>query len=520
MYNISSLSEDLSRERTEGSFLKVSSYKYIPDTRPLDDWGRPIGRSYLDKQWDELTPVEQMADFDWKSEILASYGEPVTCWTFYQDYVFHELYNEELDGEYKVLLTEYNAAEGNKVHKLDVDEIADYLELNDVALSPCLFYGNWRRKKLLNYVAAFVLDVDKVRPRVLQRFIELFNDGRLLRPTFIVNSGSGLHFFYLLDSMLRCDSGRNEANNLIAEEIYRKLYDDVIKKEKWTDAQRHWLGQDYRVVGSRTKLNQVAQAFKIGDVYRIDDLIKYYDIQVDRKKNYASKAMVNYASNIAKDLKIEPPDFTDSKETYAFIRDHKDAAYEVRESRRKSRESKPKNRKSGTWYKKTLNYLMDNTSTGYRFSSLKALAIIAFKEKVPKDVFEKDIKDLTEHWQNKDWNGDEFNSRNVEAIERLYDQAIKYSNTSSEKLEEWLGHTFRRIGNRRNGRTQKEHLARARAVQAIDYPDGSWRNKNGRPDLQAIVQEWRKNNPDGRKSKCIVETGLSKPTVYKWWDKT
>lgn len=24
--------------------------------------------------------------------------------------------------------------------------------------------------------------------------------------------------------------------------------------------------------------------------------------------------------------------------------------------------------------------------------------------------------------------------------------------------------------------------------------------------------------PDGRKADCIRDTGLSKPTVYKWWD--
>lgn len=57
--------------------------------------------------------------------------------------------------------------------------------------------------------------------------------------------------------------------------------------------------------------------------------------------------------------------------------------------------------------------------------------------------------------------------------------------------------------NKRNGRKQKEHLQRARAVQSIDYPDGSWRNKDGRPKgsgtAQKQVEEWRKNHPDGKK---------------------
>ena len=73
--------------------------------------------------------------------------------------------------------------------------------------------------------------------------------------------------------------------------------------------------------------------------------------------------------------------------------------------------------------------------------------------------------------------------------------------------------------NKRNGRKQAIHLERARAVQLIDYPGGSWRNKDGRPKKQQIVEEWQALHPAGRKADCIKETGLSKPTVYKWWKK-
>ena len=33
-----------------------------------------------------------------------------------------------------------------------------------------------------------------------------------------------------------------------------------------------------------------------------------------------------------------------------------------------------------------------------------------------------------------------------------------------------------------------------------------------------FVAEWRSQHPEGRKADCIRETGLSKPTVYKWWE--
>ena len=50
----------------------------------------------------------------------------------------------------------------------------------------------------------------------------------------------------------------------------------------------------------------------------------------------------------------------------------------------------------------------------------------------------------------------------------------------------------------------------------------NWREGNGRPKGSGTkenqVKEWRKNNPDGKKAQCIRDTGLSKMTVYKWWN--
>jgi hypothetical protein len=40
---------------------------------------------------------------------------------------------------------------------------------------------------------------------------------------------------------------------------------------------------------------------------------------------------------------------------------------------------------------------------------------------------------------------------------------------------------------------------------------------NGRPDKAKIVEEWQESHPDGKKADCIRDTGLSKPTVYRWW---
>ena len=69
--------------------------------------------------------------------------------------------------------------------------------------------------------------------------------------------------------------------------------------------------------------------------------------------------------------------------------------------------------------------------------------------------------------------------------------------------------------NKRNGRTQEKHLMGARAIRDINNPN--WRDGNGRKPKKEIVQKWRLEHPDGKKADCIRDTGLTKPTVYKWW---
>ena len=70
--------------------------------------------------------------------------------------------------------------------------------------------------------------------------------------------------------------------------------------------------------------------------------------------------------------------------------------------------------------------------------------------------------------------------------------------------------------NKRNGRKQAMHLKIARFTLATMNEDRG-EALQGRPDKAKVVEEWQKNHPDGKKADCIRDTGLSKPTVYRWW---
>ena len=44
------------------------------------------------------------------------------------------------------------------------------------------------------------------------------------------------------------------------------------------------------------------------------------------------------------------------------------------------------------------------------------------------------------------------------------------------------------------------------------------RNKSDKESpLEAIVRDWKIANPEGRKAQCHRETGISRPTINKYW---
>ena len=72
--------------------------------------------------------------------------------------------------------------------------------------------------------------------------------------------------------------------------------------------------------------------------------------------------------------------------------------------------------------------------------------------------------------------------------------------------------------NKRNGRKQEQHLQLARGIRQLKGSMGEVVSGGGRPDKKKLVQEWRTAHPEGTPKDCIAETGISKNTVYCWWN--
>ena len=102
----------------------------------------------------------------------------------------------------------------------------------------------------------------------------------------------------------------------------------------------------------------------------------------------------------------------------------------------------------------------------------------------------------------------------IEALEAFEDRFISYPKASIR----YKANIPFEPSIRRNGRKQDVHLARARAVQDIDYPNHEWAGRpKGSGTAREKVQDWKLRNPDGKKIECHRDTGMSRVTIDKWW---
>ena len=136
---------------------------------------------------------------------------------------------------------------------------------------------------------------------------------------------------------------------------------------------------------------------------------------------------------------------------------------------------------------------------------------------VTKEELERDAYELMDHMESLTNSEDNhFTTSDVlDALEAFEDKWITYPRNSIEYKS-----GIRILPNKRNGQKQADHLEEARMIRDIRSKrrGEAWDVHNGRKPKREVVMTWVLNNPDGRKADCIRETGLSKPTVYKYWN--
>lgn len=381
---------------------------------------------------------------------------------------------------------------------------------NDLALCSCCSYSG-RRKLAKNAFRChgFIIDLDGVGLRQLQNFFGWVEQlEKIPRPTYVVNSGNGVHIYYIFENPVPLYP--NVTQHL--QNLKHGLTDWVWNKETSTypikERQHQGIYQVFRMVGSCTKLahdykapeRYLVRAFRTGPPVTIEYLNRFVseEFKCPENPDYSSWEWVDGEHYSLAECQLRYPDW-----------------YQRRIIDKEPPNQWHCNRALYDWWYRTIQNL-DNVKDGNRYHCISMLYVYAQKCMLAKELVDADAMNLLDEYNGLTMReGNDFTVQDIKDAAKFYNS--KFARMTKKEIERRTGIRMP-DGAKRNGRKQISHLERARAVQDIDYPDGSWRNKDGRPSKQMIVQEWREKHPRGRKVDCIKETGLSKPTVYRWWD--
>ncbi|MFV0255710.1 MAG: hypothetical protein ACK5G7_06250 [Erysipelotrichaceae bacterium] len=368
------------------------------------------------------------------------------------------------------------------------ESLKDLQKCDFSILSGLTYFG---KKNTLNNASkcyALIFDIDYVGPSRLYNYIYGINNGVYPKPSFISLSGWGIHSYFVFDKPTDLYPGTKMA----LKELKYQLTDLMWNKHTSHEENKQFQGinQGFRTVGSLTKDKKgCVRAFKSPE-----DNTK---ITVEYLNSFLSEKRKVDFSKLYKESKTT---IEEAKELYPEW-------YE-----RIVVNKEPKN----TWvthkglYEWWFEKIQNEATYGHRYYAVMALAIYAIKSGVSFEKLENDALSTLSIMNN--INPEPFTEEDVKSALECYD--YKYKTFPRSDIEKITAISITK--NKRNGRSQKEHLKRARAVQDIDYPDGEWRDGNGRPNKEKIVKDYIKENPNATVTEISKALNISRPTVYKY----
>lgn len=459
---------------------------------------------------------------DWLSDRYAR----ISAKDFYR-YIFPEgelqTKGEYTRGKYNALIvavTNMKKADGHSKIKRytmtdDLDAVDRATNSNDFCLcSPITYAGKNRTSENARFLYGIAVDVDKVIVRkrdnyplglanLMNRHVELMK--RIPKPTFIVSSGSGLHLYYILEQPIPLFPDMVEELQAYKRELTRIIWDDTIVDIKHPrEVQQEGIFQGFRMPDTVTKTGGRAKAFQTGERVTMEYMNQFV----------SSFYKAERAAAVKKKGKV----------TLAYAKEHYQDWYKRRIEEGQKRGTWNTNRAVYDWWKRTM---LAGATVGHRYYCCMMLAVYAQKcshydakhnpNPVTWEELEKDCLSMLEPMEQKtEDESNHFTSADIlDALEAFNERFTTYPRKAIEFKTAILI-----PANKRKGQKQAEHLEEARAIRDIRSRrrGEAWNAHGGRKQKKEIVLEWRLVHPDGKKAECVRDTGLSKPTVYKWWD--
>lgn len=370
----------------------------------------------------------------------------------------------------------------------ELDNLSDLL-CSDLftVISPMSYAGKKQDAEHQRHCYAIAIDLDGLLNNngdavgIRSLFSQIDFGVLLPRPTYVVaSSADNVHLYYLLEERIPMWKGNVESLSRYKTQLTSRLW-NAYTTSKYLDVQQEPIGQGMRAVGAITKDSKArVRAFRTGDRVSIEYLNKF--------------------TNPVEDCQIK-------------VWDSPVKGFKKQRTIPKAKGTKPY---FYEWYKKQLPQY---TKEGKRYFGLMCLAVVGRKNGVSREQVEQDALALVPF----------LDSLTVDKTNHFTDEHALKAITAYDKEHFILmkRETLVRLSGvpmepqKRNGRSQAQHMAVMRAIEGVIYPNGEWRNKDGAPTKQAQVLAYMQEHPGQSVRKMAQALGVSPTTVQKWsrWNK-
>lgn len=380
----------------------------------------------------------------------------------------------------------YTTEKDTKKTRIVFDDLKEIYELQDNScafMSPIAYFGRNRTSANARMLYALTFDLDEVGKEQLESLFGYWiYQKRIPHPTYVVNSGGGVHLYFVLKKPLPMTPGNQRILKKIKYALTSKIWNGDTSRLK--DRQYQGLNQGFRLVGSKTKHGELVTVWKTGERIAVEDLVNYID----------------------KDDQIEFKIF-EPKMSLEEARKKYPEWYHQRIELGRQKMSWTCNRGLYDWWKTKI----DKAQEHHRYFYIMCLTIYAVKcgidfEELKRDAFS--FKEYMNHIaRDNPFTDDDITS----ALEMYQDCYKSFPRDEISKIS-----AIEIKPNRRNGRSQADHLKMARFIRDEVNQNVHWRNGNGRKSVQDVVFEFLEKNPKGTEKQFCEETNLKKSSFYKY----
>ena len=515
--------ETLSLFRKKSDFLLTKS-KYNPFTFSeiyLRDFIGYIFERKTDSS-SENEPFEERGSHEYTDIWLPQQNKEKVDYTGYGIWRYNPivLYRTKKNGtlvnEHQIILKGDAASD-----KLDAIESRHF-----AIMSPITYVGRNRYAKNARYLYAFAFDLDGVgmsqmRDVLHQQRSDLISkvDGKPLEKShtplanIIVNSGHGLHMYYILEHPVPLFKQNIPLLRKMKEGLTNVIWNEF--SSNLVDTQYQGIYQGFRLPGTLTKFGQKIRAFRNEDapMHSIETLnaflskFKLTDKEIAQLKGKTPYTATQMTLNEAK------RQFPDWYERRIVLGEKNPKKWHIK-------------RDLYDWWLRRLRDGDEKIVPGHRYFCLLTLAIYAMKCDIEEEELKRDAFSLLERMDSTTEEEDNhFTRQDIE--DALMGYKLWYCTFPRNSIKFLTGLDMKI--SKRNGRMQINHLKMARMMRDFKMEEkgiARWDENRGRKKetaanskIAALIRDWRELHPDNlNKSACARELNLDRKTVRKWWD--